>query len=163
MVEVRRDHWRSSCPNALLKQGHREPVAQCPVKRAFERVPGRRLHNLSGQPLPLRGHPHWEKRFPHVQTEPPVLQIVPVAPRPDSGFVLLFLNTFTFCCFALKWWLNFQAQLECGKNRRELFTLAWMFLSFLSTLECYSAKNTPCFWSNLEQFSTLLAWILNPN
>jgi len=69
----------------LLKQGHLDPVAQVCVQMAFEHLQGWRLHNLSGRPVPVLGHPHSEKVFPDVQREPPVFQCVPVASGPVTG------------------------------------------------------------------------------
>ena len=40
---------------------------------------------ISGQPVPVLGHPHSEKVFPDVQREPPVFQSVPIAPGPVTG------------------------------------------------------------------------------
>ena len=84
MVEGGRDIWRSSCPTPLLKQGHLDPVAQDRVQIAFEYH--ERLHNLSGQPVPVLGHPHSEKVFPDVQEEPPVFQFVPIASGPGTRY-----------------------------------------------------------------------------
>ena len=69
MAEVGRDLCRSSAPTSLLRQGHPEPVAQDHLQ-TFKYIQERRLHNLSGQPVPLLGHPHSEKVFHDVQTEP---------------------------------------------------------------------------------------------
>ncbi|KAK4806816.1 hypothetical protein QYF61_005612 [Mycteria americana] len=82
MVEVGRDLWRLSCTTPLLKQGYLEPVAQDHVQTAFEYLQGGRLHNLSGQPFPVLSHPHSQKVFPDVQTEPPVFHFVPTASCP---------------------------------------------------------------------------------
>lgn len=38
MVEVGRDHWRSSGPTPLLKQGDLKPVALGHVQMAFEDI-----------------------------------------------------------------------------------------------------------------------------
>lgn len=109
VVQVRRDHWRWSCPNPLLKQGHLELVAQCHVKRAFERVQGWRLHNLSGQPLPLLGDPHWKKVFPDVQTEPPVLQVVPIASRLDFWICIALSQCVDFLLFCFEMVVEFSS------------------------------------------------------
>ena len=45
----------------------------------------RRIHNLSGQLVPVRGQPHSEKVFPDVQREPPLFQCVPGASGPVTG------------------------------------------------------------------------------
>jgi len=79
LIEVGRDIWGLSCPTSLLKKGHLKPVAQDHVQMAFEYLQGWRLHNISGQPVPVLGHPHSEKVFPDVQRQPPVFQFVPVA------------------------------------------------------------------------------------
>ena len=44
--------------NPLLKQDHLEPVAQDHGQTAFEYLQGGRLHNLSGQLVPVLSHPH---------------------------------------------------------------------------------------------------------
>uniref|UniRef100_A0A8B9P213 CUB and sushi domain-containing protein 3 n=1 Tax=Apteryx owenii TaxID=8824 RepID=A0A8B9P213_APTOW len=88
MVEVGRDLWRSSSPTPLLKQGHLEHVAQDCIQAGFEYLQRRRLHHLSGQPVPVLCHPHSEKVFPHVQMEVSVFQFVPVynlEPCEDPG------------------------------------------------------------------------------
>jgi len=82
MVEAGRHFWRSSGPISLLHQGHLEPVAQDHVQTAFEYLQGWRLHNLSGQPVPQPRHPHSEKVFPDVQTEPSAFQLLPIASGP---------------------------------------------------------------------------------
>jgi len=56
---------------------------------AFEYLQGWR--HLSGQLVPGLSHPHSEKAFPDVQTEPPVFRIVPTAPghhQEDRGAIL---------------------------------------------------------------------------
>ena len=66
----------------LLRQGHSKPVAQNCGQTAFEYLQGGRLHNLSGQPVPVLTHPHSKTVFPDVQMEPPVFQLVPIASVP---------------------------------------------------------------------------------
>ena len=85
LVEVGRDLWRSSGPTLQLKQGHLEPAAQDSVQTAFEFLQGGRLHNLSGQLVPVLGHLHSRKVFPDVQREPPVFHCVPMASGPVRG------------------------------------------------------------------------------
>jgi len=51
----------------LLKQGHLELLAQDHVQVASEYLQGWRLQRLSGQPVPVLGHPHNEKVFLGVQ------------------------------------------------------------------------------------------------
>jgi len=45
----------------------------------------RRIHSLSQQPLAVVRHPQREEVLPHVQTELPMLQFVPIAPCPVTG------------------------------------------------------------------------------
>ena len=66
MVEVGRHLLSSSSPNALLKQGQLQQVAQDHVQSGFEYLQGWRLHNLSGQPIPVSGHPHGKNVFSYV-------------------------------------------------------------------------------------------------
>jgi len=77
-----RDLWRSSCPASLLKQGHLELV----VQTVFEYSQTWRLHTLPGQPIPVLSHPRSTKMFPGFQSESPLLQFVPVAPGPITGY-----------------------------------------------------------------------------
>lgn len=54
------------------------PVGQDCVQRAFEYHGGWRFHSLSGQPVPVLGHPHSKKVFPISQEKPPVFHFVPL-------------------------------------------------------------------------------------
>ena len=45
----------------------------------------RRLHNLSGQRVPVLHHPHRKEVLPDVQRESPVFQFVPIASNLVSG------------------------------------------------------------------------------
>ena len=69
--------------NPLPKQGHPEQAAQDLVQAGLEHLQ-RRLHSLPGQPGPVLHHPQREV-LPHVQTELPVLQFVPIVPCPVTG------------------------------------------------------------------------------
>ena len=71
--------------NPLLKQGHPEQAAQHRIQVGLGDLQSRRLHSPSGQPGPGLRHPHSEEVLPHVQTELPLLQFVPVAPCPVAG------------------------------------------------------------------------------
>ena len=82
MFGVRRDLCGSSSPTPLPKQGHLQQAAQDLVQAGLEYLQRRRLHSLPGQPVPVLRHPQREEVLPHVQTELPVLQFVPVAPAP---------------------------------------------------------------------------------
>ena len=85
MVRVGRDLCGSSSPTPLPKQDHPEQAAQDLVQAGLEYLQRRRLHNLPGQPVPGLRHPQREEVLPHVQTELPVPQFVPIAPCPVTG------------------------------------------------------------------------------
>jgi len=85
MFGVGRDLWRSSGPTSLPKQGHLQQAAQNHVQAGLEYLQRRRLHNLPGQPVPGLRHSQSEEVLPHIQTELPVLQFVPIAPCPVVG------------------------------------------------------------------------------
>jgi len=85
MVGVGRDLCGSSGPTFPPKQGHPEQAAQARVQGGLEYLQRRRLHNLPGQPGPELRHPQREEVLPHVQTELPLLQFVPIAPCPVTG------------------------------------------------------------------------------
>jgi len=53
IVGVGRDLWGSSGPTPLPKQGHLEQAAQDLIQVGIEYLQRRRLHNLSGQTLPV--------------------------------------------------------------------------------------------------------------
>jgi len=80
MVGVGRDLWGSSRPTPMPKQGHLQQAAQDLVQAGLEYLQRGRIHNLSGQPVPVLHHPQSEEVLPHVQTELPVPQFVPTAP-----------------------------------------------------------------------------------
>jgi len=63
-------------------QGYLEPVAQDRAQAAFKDLQGWKLLNLSGQRVPVLSHLHSTKVFPDVQTEPPMVQLVPIASCP---------------------------------------------------------------------------------
>jgi len=85
MFGVGRDLCGSSSPAPLLKQGHLQQAAQDRVQVRLEYLQRRRIYNTSGQPVPVLRHPQREEVPPHVQTELPMLQSVPVAPCPVAG------------------------------------------------------------------------------
>jgi len=85
MFEVGRDLCGSSSPTPLPKQGHLQQAAQDLVQAGLEYLQRRRLHNLPGQPVPVLPHPQRVEVLPHVQLELPLLQFVPIAPRPVTG------------------------------------------------------------------------------
>ena len=85
IVGVGRDLCGSSRPTVLSKQVHLQQAAQDLVQAGLEYLQRRRLHNLPGQPVPVLRHPQREGVPPHVQTELPVPQFVPIAPCPVTG------------------------------------------------------------------------------
>ena len=87
MVGLGRDLCGSSNPVPLPKHGHLEQVAQNLVQVGFEYLQRRRIHSLPGQPVPVLRHPQREDVLPHVQTELPLLQFVPIAPCPEFDFI----------------------------------------------------------------------------
>jgi len=56
IVGVGRDLWGSSSPAPLPKQGHLQQAAQDLVQAGLEYLQRRRLHNLTGQPVPVLPH-----------------------------------------------------------------------------------------------------------
>jgi len=58
--------------NSLFKLAYVGEVAQNYVHSAFEYLQRWKVYNLSGQPVPVLGHPHSKEVFPYSQTEPPV-------------------------------------------------------------------------------------------
>jgi len=68
MFGVGRDLWGSSSPTALPKQGHLQQAAQDHVQVGSEYLQ-RRLHNPSGQLVPVLCYPQREEVLPHVQME----------------------------------------------------------------------------------------------
>jgi len=75
MFGVGRDLCGSSSPTLLPKKGHLELTAQDLVQVEFEYLQSRRLHNPSGQPVPVLRHAQNKEVLPHVQMELPVLQL----------------------------------------------------------------------------------------
>ena len=74
-----------SSPIPLSQQGHLQQAAQELVQVCFEYLQRRRLYKTSGHPIPVLCHPHSKEVPPHVQTELPMLQFVPVATYPVAG------------------------------------------------------------------------------
>jgi len=85
IVGVGRDLCGSSSPSSLPKQGCLQQAAQNLVQAGLEYLQRRRIHSLSGHPVPVLRHPRGEEVLPHVQTELPMLPFVPVAPCPVAG------------------------------------------------------------------------------
>ena len=85
MVGVGRDLCGSSSSTSLSKQGHLQQAAQDLVQAGLEYLQRRRLHHHLGQPVPVLHHAQREEVLPHVRTELPVLQFVPIAPCPVAG------------------------------------------------------------------------------
>jgi len=57
MLGVGRDLCGSSSPTLPPKQGHLQQVAEDLVQAGLEYLQRRRLHHLSGQPVPVLRHP----------------------------------------------------------------------------------------------------------
>jgi len=85
MFGIGRDLCGSSSPTLLPKQSHLQQAAQDFVQEGFEYLQRRRLHSLPGQPVPVLRHSQREEVLPHVHTELPVPQFVPIAPCPVAG------------------------------------------------------------------------------
>jgi len=51
-ISVGRDLWGSSSPTPLPEQGHLQQAAQDLIHVSFEYLQRRRIHNLSGLPVP---------------------------------------------------------------------------------------------------------------
>jgi len=60
MVEGGMNFWRSCGPSSLFKHSHPEQFAQDHVfeDQAFEDLQRGKLHNLSGQPVPVLSSAH---------------------------------------------------------------------------------------------------------
>ena len=78
MVGVGRDLCGSSSPTPLPKKGHLQQAAQDLFQAGLEYLQRRRIRNLPGQLVPVLRHPQREEILPHVQTELPMLQFVPI-------------------------------------------------------------------------------------
>jgi len=78
MFGVGRDLCGSSSPTPLLKQDHLQQAAQDLVQVDLEYLQRRRIQKLPGQPVPVLRHPQREEVLPHIQTELPMLQFVPL-------------------------------------------------------------------------------------
>ena len=63
MAEVGRDLWMSPSPAPLPKQDQLEQVAQDCVQSSSEYLQGWRLHNSSGQTVPVFDHPQNKEVF----------------------------------------------------------------------------------------------------
>jgi len=85
MLWVGRDLCGSSSPILLPKQGHLQKAAQDLVQVGLEYLQRRRIHNLPGEPVSVLCHSQREEILPHLQTELPVPQFVPIAPCPVTG------------------------------------------------------------------------------
>jgi len=59
--------------NTTAKAGSLQQVAQEGVQMGLE-YPHRRLHNLSGQPVPVLYHPYCKEVLLHVSTELPMFK-----------------------------------------------------------------------------------------
>lgn len=64
------------CPTPLVHQNHLQLVAQVHIWMTFENLESWKHHNLPKPFVPLLGHPHRERVFLDVQTEPSTFQFV---------------------------------------------------------------------------------------
>jgi len=96
MVGVGRDLCGSSSPTPLPKQGHLQQAAQELVQASLEYLQRRRLHNPSGQPVPVLHHP---------QSEPCCL-VLHMCLGGVTGVA-------TFCCPLVRQWSQTPLQLFC--------------------------------------------------
>jgi len=71
--------------NPLPKQDLLQQAAQDWIQTGLEYLQRGRIHNPPGQPVPVLRHHQSEAVLPHVQTELPMLQFVPIAPCPVAG------------------------------------------------------------------------------
>ena len=85
MLGVGRDLCGSSSSTPLPKQALLQQAAQDFVQAGLEYLQRRRIHNPSGQPVPVLRHPQSEEVLPRVQTQLPMLQFVPIDPCPVAG------------------------------------------------------------------------------
>lgn len=84
-----RDHWRASSPNSLLQEGPLEHATQDYVLMVHEYLQGSKLHNISGQPIPMLSQPSHQKSFPYVHVECPVFQFLHLVSHPNRSQILL--------------------------------------------------------------------------
>ena len=65
-------------------QGHQPPDqdAQSHIQPGLECLQGWGIHNLLGQPVPVRHHPLSEKLPPNIQPKPPLSQFKTIPPCP---------------------------------------------------------------------------------
>ena len=85
MVRVRRELWRSSSPAPLPELVYLEQAAKDIVQAGFEYLQRRRLHSLSGKPVPVLCHPQMKEVLPRVEVELPIFQFVPIVPCSVAG------------------------------------------------------------------------------
>lgn len=71
--------------NPLLKESHSKPRGYDHIQMTPDHLLEERLHNISGQPMPMLGHPINKTQLPDVQSEPLVFQCAPVASCPVTG------------------------------------------------------------------------------
>ena len=142
MLGVGRDLCGSSSPTPLPKQCRLQQAAQDLVQAGLEYLQRRRLHSLPGQPVPVLRHPQSEEVLPHVQTDFPVLQFVPIAafPAAPGRIPLLFIFllhtgwTTDISVFRGLHWHSLQTLTPLGwgerkeRRKRKKRLLAWMTL-----------------------------------
>jgi len=85
IVQLGRDHLRSSSPTTLLKQSQLEQVKPRAVSSDLEYLHRWTLHNVSGQLVPVFDQSHRKKVFCCVQMEFYVFHFVLITFCPVSG------------------------------------------------------------------------------
>ena len=71
-------------PTPCYVQGHQpaDQASQSHIQPGLECFQGWGIHNLLGQPVPVRHHPLCEKLPPHIQPKPPLSQFKTIPPYP---------------------------------------------------------------------------------
>ena len=68
-------------------QGRQPPdqAAQSHIQPGLECLQGWGIHNLLGQPVPVRHHPLGEELLPNIQPKPPLSQFKTIPPCPTTA------------------------------------------------------------------------------
>jgi len=84
MAWAEKDHSAHLVPTPCYVQGRQPPhqAAQSHIQPGLECLQGWGIHNLLGQPVPVRHHPLCEKLPANIQPKPPLSQFKTIPPRP---------------------------------------------------------------------------------
>jgi len=84
MAWVEKDHSDDPVSSPCYVQGYRpaDQAAQSLIQPGLEYLQGWGIHNLLGQPDPVRHHPLGEKIPSHIQPKPPLSQFKTIPPCP---------------------------------------------------------------------------------